>query len=39
MPIDVSKVPVGLMSLSSNDIYGPRGAGALYVRKGVQVAP
>ncbi len=39
VPIDVSKVPVGLMSLSSNDIYGPRGAGALYVRKGVQVAP
>ena len=27
------------MSLSSNDIYGPRGLGALYIRKGVQVAP
>ena len=35
----MNRVPVGLMSLSSNDIYGPRGAGALYVRKGVQVAP
>jgi cysteine desulfurase len=39
VPIDVSKTPVGLMSLSSNDIYGPRGLGALYVRKGVAVAP
>ena len=39
VPIDVGAVPVGLMSLSANDIYGPRGLGALYVRKGVQVAP
>jgi len=39
IPIDVSKVPVGMLSLSSNDLYGPRGLGALYVRKGVPVAP
>jgi cysteine desulfurase len=39
LPIDVSSVPVSLMSLSSNDIYGPRGLGVLYVRKGVQIAP
>ena len=39
LPIDMSAVPVGLMSLSSNDIYGPRGLGALYIRKGVTVAP
>ncbi len=39
VPIDASKVPIGLMSLSSNDIYGPRGLGVLCVRKGVQVAP
>ncbi|MEI6452084.1 MAG: cysteine desulfurase family protein [Actinomycetes bacterium] len=39
VPIDMSAVPVSLMSLSANDIYGPRGLGALYVRKGVQVAP
>ena len=39
VPIDMSTVPVSLMSLSSNDIYGPRGLGALYVRKGIAVAP
>lgn len=39
VPIDVSKVPVGMLSLSSNDLYGPRGLGVLYVRKGVAVAP
>jgi cysteine desulfurase len=39
VPIDMSAVPVSLMSLSANDIYGPRGLGALYLRKGVQVAP
>ena len=39
VPLDMSAVPVGLLSLSSNDLYGPRGLGALYVRKGVQLAP
>ena len=39
VPIDTGAVPVSLLSLSSNDLYGPRGLGALYVRQGVQVAP
>ncbi len=39
VPIDTSAVSVDLLSLSSNDLYGPRGLGALYVRQGVQVAP
>ena len=39
LPIDTGAVPVSLLSLSSNDLYGPRGLGALYVRQGVQVAP
>ena len=38
LPIDMSAVPVGLLTLSSNDIYGPPGVGALYVRKGVKLA-
>lgn len=39
LPIDMAKVQVGLLTLSSNDIYGPQGVGALYVRKGVRIAP
>lgn len=39
IPIDVQNVPVDLMTFSSNDIYGPRGVGALYLKKGVRVNP
>ena len=39
IPIDVQKVPIDLITLSSNDIYGPRGIGALYLKKGVRVNP
>ncbi|MFX1365628.1 MAG: cysteine desulfurase family protein [Promethearchaeota archaeon] len=39
VPIDVQKVPFDLLTLSSNDIYGPRGVGALYMKKGVRVNP
>jgi cysteine desulfurase len=39
LPIDMGSVPVGMVTLSSNDIYGPPGVGALYVRAGVRLAP
>ena len=39
MPIDVQQIPVDMLTLSSNDIFGPRGVGALYLKKGVRVNP
>jgi cysteine desulfurase len=39
IPIDVEKDDVDLLSLSSNDIYGPKGVGILYARKGFRVSP
>jgi cysteine desulfurase len=39
LPIDMASVPVSMLTLSGNDIYGPPGVGALYVRKGVRIAP
>jgi cysteine desulfurase len=37
IPVDVSTLPFDLVTLSSNDIYGPKGMGALYIRKGTRV--
>ncbi|MBY9019352.1 MAG: cysteine desulfurase, partial [Candidatus Lokiarchaeota archaeon] len=39
IPIDVQKIPFDLITLSSNDIYGPRGVGALYLKKGIRINP
>ncbi|NVM54316.1 MAG: cysteine desulfurase [Candidatus Helarchaeota archaeon] len=39
VPIDVVRDKIDLLTLSSNDIYGPRGLGALYVRTGVMLTP
>jgi cysteine desulfurase len=39
LPLDVEKDSIDLLTLSSNDIYGPKGVGVLYVRKGIRLNP
>jgi cysteine desulfurase len=37
--IDVKNDGIDLLSLSSNDMYGPKGVGALYIKEGIRVEP
>ncbi len=39
IPIDLSKIPADFMSMSAHKLYGPKGAGALFIRKGSTVKP
>lgn len=39
VPIDVRTEGIDLLTISSNDIYGPKGVGALYVKEGIRLEP
>ena len=39
MPVDVNRLNVALLTISAHKLYGPKGVGALYSRKGTRIAP
>ena len=39
MRLDLSEVPIDLLSMSSHKLYGPKGVGALFVREGRPLEP
>jgi len=39
IPIDVNKMNIDLMTVSSHKMYGPKGAAALFIRKGTKIEP
>lgn len=39
LPLDVSSFPVNTLSLAAHQFYGPKGAAALYIKKGTRLLP
>jgi cysteine desulfurase len=38
IPVDVEEMGVDMLSMSAHKLYGPKGVGAIYIRKGTRVA-
>lgn len=39
IPVDVKVVPIDLLSFAAHKMHGPKGVGALYVRRGIRLQP
>ncbi|MFX1563169.1 MAG: cysteine desulfurase family protein [Promethearchaeota archaeon] len=39
IPINVQDMGISMLTLSSSDLYGPKGVGALFIQKGVPIQP
>lgn len=39
IPVDVGELGVDLLSMAAHQFYGPKGAGALYVKQGLRIVP
>ncbi len=39
VPIDAKEMNIDLMTINAHKIYGPKGVGALFIRKGIEIEP